>query len=548
MDNLTYREARASARFAPLYLLGLVSLLCLLAASPYLEARPALYLVEKIGNAQAVALIFAISMVALLGLYSLILLSRLRKLEVARNVDSHAALHDALTGAANRRQFEQRLEQLVTHDVPCHALLMIDLDRFKPINDLYGHAAGDALLRDITLGMKRLVQHDDLVARLGGDEFAILLSNGERVRREQTAQEVLHFVTRFRLSWEGQRLGVGASIGLVSIDRPGMTPAILLAAADEALYAAKEAGRGAVFSADIHENENLPNTYQRLHSETQLPVSSARSHEPEDGRRQELHGLVMASPVDPDAGDRRRPHGARRRHEVRHWIRVEPLTMGDAISPGATMHELVADAAARCDGGADFARWVMAMALHAASCLGSGSLGRIDFVLPLPAKALVVVPDLADELMRSNALSHLSIRHLTFVLHGIGAVYDSPILRQSCHRLRESDVRLGFEIRSDNLDVLAPLRHIPFNELHLGRELIRKLRPGSADNATLDALQAVVDKSNTSLVAPSVDTDEEVRLLTTMGIKRFAGPVVGIAEPLHVILDRIAKTDAGMKA
>ncbi|MFK7862453.1 MAG: diguanylate cyclase [Granulosicoccus sp.] len=532
-----------SGRYTIVYLVTLLVMLCALAMWTDIIRFLNIEAFIQIDNAHSVALFTAISMVAGLGSASLVLLSKLRKLETAHGIDSHAALHDSLTGIANRRQFEIRLGELLEDRQPSHTLLMVDLDRFKPVNDLYGHAAGDALLREISLGIKRLVHHDDLVARLGGDEFALLLTGKINASAEKIALDVLQFVTKYRLAWEGQRLSVGASIGLVSIDHPGQTSAMLLTASDEALYAAKEAGRGAVFAADFNTDTNQPTRFRRIDSEAHAARPSADSHVPEDGRTQQLLARVMTNLVTADAGDRRRTHGARRRYETRHWISLEPTTIGDEVTPGMLMRELINGAAARSDGGADFARWAMAMALDAASRLSPVSLGRIDFVLPMPARAFVVVPELADELMRSNALAHSPIRHITFILHGIAPVYDSPMLQKMHERFKASDIRLGYEICSDSLEVLAPLRHIQFDEIHLGRELIKKLRPGVTDSPTIDALLAIVEKTVTSLVAACVDTQDEVDLLAGMGVTRFGGPATGNAKPIHTLLSTLVKPE-----
>jgi len=129
-----------------------------------------------LGAVALTVLTIAIISVAALGVTVTLLLAKNRDLIETSGAESHAALHDPLTGAANRRHFEQVLDDLVSEANPKHALLMLDLDRFKPVNDLYGHAAGDALLKEISAGLAKLVSPRDRVARLGGDEFAILLN------------------------------------------------------------------------------------------------------------------------------------------------------------------------------------------------------------------------------------------------------------------------------------------------------------------------------------------------------------------------------------
>ena len=532
----------------------LLILIGLLALGTVLPKLLALFGIGGLPGAELGVAPLSIALVALLavgalGVTVIRLQRRCETLQHAREVDNHASLHDPLTGAANRRHFERRLDEMVADASNVHVLLMIDLDRFKPVNDLYGHAAGDALLQEIATGVRRLTRPGDLVARLGGDEFALLLASTTEAAAERTALAVLQFVTKFRLNWEGQRIGVGASIGLVVIEtpegtRPDQTPSGLLAAADAALYAAKEAGRGAVFAVDTSVADGAEPALRRLDAGTPEPVSSARSHEPEDGRRQELHATVLACLSETETlagdsfdGDRRR--GSRRRRRVAHWVAVEPLTVGSPASPGMSMRELLDDAAARGDGGADLARWVLVMALEAAARLTPPTVSRIGFVLPIPARAVVTVPGLADEMLRYNALARRPLRHLTLVLHDVAGVYDDPALVRFHQRMNQSGVRIGFEIRASTLDVLAPLRHVPYDELHLGRELVRSLRPGSSGYAAVETLLTLAERSATTLVATGVDSPDAVKHLCSMGVDRFAGPAIGEPARLDTVLQRL---------
>ena len=483
--------------------------------------------------------VVAIFVVALFGFTAIFLQKRCRSLQASRSFDKHAALHDPLTGAANRRHFEEFLEQLLIDQTAEHALMMIDLDRFKPVNDLYGHAAGDALLKEIAAGIQRLVGSRDLVARLGGDEFVLVLRDTTSDAAERTALAVLDFVTELRLNWQGQRISVGTSIGLVGIDRVDLTISNLLRAADEALYAAKETGRGAAFSARMHADLTLAPAIHRIDQAAGEPVLSARSHEPRDGRRPTLYGTVMAWAPTEDLLERERRKGSRIRREIAHWIKVEPLTLGDNACPGITVRDLLDDAAKHNDGGADFARWLLKMTLDAASVLSPTILGRICFVLPLPAQAAVTVPGLGDELMRINALARRPIRHLTFVLHHASSVGKTSAIEDFRCRLNSSDVLLGFEARANSLDVLAPLQHVSYDELHLGRELLTNVRPGTTGNAAIEALCAIANRIGLSVVAAEADSPDDRHHLEKMGISRIAGASVAQSKPLHDVLQNL---------
>jgi diguanylate cyclase len=164
------------------------------------------------------------------------------------------ASHDALTGLANRPNFEVLLDQATQHaqDYPFCALF-IDLDRFKEVNDTAGHAAGDALLRDIAHKLSAEVRQSDTVARLGGDEFAVLLHRCPPAQALAVAEKLRCAVEAYELAWEGRRLTVGASIGLVSVDTSFASHVDVLRAADSACYAAKRGGRNRVaqYSRDL---------------------------------------------------------------------------------------------------------------------------------------------------------------------------------------------------------------------------------------------------------------------------------------------------------
>ncbi len=162
----------------------------------------------------------------------------------------YQATHDPLVDLLNHREFNARLSAMTDAAVSAHepcALIFIDLDRFKEVNDRGGHAAGDEALRRVSLILKEHVRATDTAARLGGDEFAILLPGCPRERAEQVAQSMLAAIQDFVLHWErGLYLRVGASIGVAYALAGEADAASLLRVADAACYAAKNAGRGRV--------------------------------------------------------------------------------------------------------------------------------------------------------------------------------------------------------------------------------------------------------------------------------------------------------------
>jgi len=166
----------------------------------------------------------------------------------------YAAEHDALTGLANRVLLNQQLDRLLAHahkTAEPAALLLIDLDRFKEVNDTYGHGVGDELLHVISRRLAECVRTSDLVARLGGDEFAIVLPATDAHGAQQVARQVLS-VLNAPVRLAEATLQVGASVGLAISPDHGQTRADLLRRADIAMYASKARHGGlSTFSAEM---------------------------------------------------------------------------------------------------------------------------------------------------------------------------------------------------------------------------------------------------------------------------------------------------------
>jgi diguanylate cyclase (GGDEF)-like protein/PAS domain S-box-containing protein len=162
---------------------------------------------------------------------------------------SYQASHDALTGLINRTEFERRLglalesaAQIGRH----HAVLYLDLDQFKVVNDTCGHAAGDQLMRQVSNLLQTCLREGDTLARLGGDEFGVLLESCPPDAALRIADKLRQTVTDFHFAWKQLRFNIGVSIGLVNVDDGLFTLAEVMRAADTACYMAKEKGRDRV--------------------------------------------------------------------------------------------------------------------------------------------------------------------------------------------------------------------------------------------------------------------------------------------------------------
>jgi len=178
---------------------------------------------------------------------------------------NYQATHDALTGLINRNEFERRLIQSIHESRDYNtqnALLYIDLDQFKVVNDTCGHQVGDELLKQITSIMSNAGRESDTLARLGGDEFGLILSHCPIEKAYKIGEKLRKMIKDFRFVWDNKSFEIGASIGLVLITDGAQSSQDLMRAADSACYMAKENGRNRIY---IYQDDD--ESLQKQHGE-----------------------------------------------------------------------------------------------------------------------------------------------------------------------------------------------------------------------------------------------------------------------------------------
>lgn len=181
---------------------------------------------------------------------------------------SWQATHDSLTGLTNRYEFELRLGECIEKakkDSSHHALLYLDLDKFKVINDTCGHSAGDELLRHLSESLKKQMRDFDTLARIGGDEFGLLLENCPLEIASNIATKIQQEISNFHFIWKEHSFDIGVSIGLTEITSISAHVTDVMSAADMACYAAKEQGRNRIH---IFQHDDIE--LARLRSEVKL--------------------------------------------------------------------------------------------------------------------------------------------------------------------------------------------------------------------------------------------------------------------------------------
>ena len=421
----------------------------------------------------------------------------------------YRATHDALTGLVNRGEFEARLRRLLDQahaDHSVHALMYIDLDRFKIVNDACGHAAGDQLLRQVAGLLGETVRQRDTLARLGGDEFAVLLERCTPAQAQRVAQKICERMEDFRFVHDGQRFRIGASIGLVPVDsRFGGVQAILKAA-DGACYAAKEAGRNRV-----HAWEDSDEAILARQGEMQW---ATRLEEAIDANAFVLFGQRVV-PIS----------GASDRIDVEVLLRL-PTADGTLLSPGTFL-----PAAERFQLASRLDRWVLSEVLRwfsrpqaldgigwVAVNLSGQSVGDRAF----HRAAIDLLTSAGPELCRHLCVEiteTAAITHLGDAAHFMG-------------QLRALGVRVALDDFGAGASSFGYLKSLPVDLLKIDGQFVRDLLSDALDAAAVRSFVDVARVVGVPTVAEFVENGATLEALRWIGVDHAQGYGLHRPEPL----------------
>ena len=434
---------------------------------------------------------------------------------------SYRASHDGLTGLVNRTEFEIKVQHAIGDakaNGSIHALMYIDLDRFKIVNDTCGHAAGDLVLQQVSKLLRAAVRSGDIVARLGGDEFAVLLQHCSLDDAGPISQQICDCLDGYRFIQDETRFRISASIGLVSIDDRWASSTAVMQAADSSCYTAKEAGSNRVhfwFEAD--------NTLQTRRREMQWATRLEAAFD--EGRFRLFAQRIF--PISASDGG----------------LYLEVLLRlvehdGSVILPGAFL-----PAAER---------------FHLAS--------RIDgLVLSQAIKMLAAQPDLTSLDTIFINLSGQSIGDLAFhreainLLSGAGAL----ICRCICLEITETAAitnmgdaglfieqvrRLGVRIALDDFGAGAAsfgyLKSLAIDILKIDGQFVRNLIDNQLDEAAVRCFIDVARILGVKIVAEWVESGSVFSRLTDMGVDYAQGYLLHRPEPIENIMRSVTVRDA----
>ncbi len=448
------------------------------------------------------------------GLIGLVLAVHIVSLLQERASSEHQATHDVLTGLPNRLLFTDRLERALAHavrnDVPV-GVLYIDLDRFKDVNDTFGHEAGDHLLRETARRLAECARHEDTVARLAGDEFAVLLPHLRSADDVSLVAGRILDALREPVDLGAHAIHGGASIGAAVFPYDGSLPGDLLSAADAAMYRAKDRGGAGVemFSATLHEQAAT-----RLELETELHHAIANDE------------LVLYYQPIVEASDGR-TSGA---ESLVRWIHPEKgMVPPNDFIPIAEQSELIID----------LGNWVIRAACKQLAELSRLGLG--DRFVTVNVSPRHFREDLVTSITSALRESGADPSRLVVELTENAAVDDVQLVAERLRELRQLGVKAAIDDFGTGYCGLQYLGELPVSTLKLDRSFVQAMTPSSA--AIVAATIAMTKTLGMTLVAEGVETEDQRRFLVSQGCDRMQGYHLGRPMPAAEFVERLRSED-----
>lgn len=410
------------------------------------------------------------------------------------------AFHDPLTRLHNRPAFESRLRAAANRrDNQSHALLYIDLDQFKILNDTCGHTAGDQMLQGLTAQLQRAIPRDHILARLGGDEFGVLIENCALPEAEQAAQQVLDSIRAFRFAWGDKIFSVGASIGLVMVEGDRLPLSGLLSAADMACYAAKDSGRNRVH---VYRDDDA---VLRQREDEMRWVARLKKAVDEDGF------MLHAQPIVPVQHDDQVSH--------REFLLRMLGEDGELVPPGNFL-----PAAERFDLMPTLDRWVIAkvLAYIGAKPAAPGSIAFVN----LSGQVL------NDDGFIQHVLEHLQrnrIRPGSICLEitETAAIANLAKATRLIEALRDQGVLFALDDFGTGMSSFSYLKTLPVDFLKIDGFFIKDLFSDHMNPAIVEAITRIGHTAGLRVIAEWVEDDAALQHLRTLNIDFAQGYATG---------------------
>ena len=423
------------------------------------------------------------------------------------------ATHDALTGLVNRAEFERRLAALIRQPGEpgsTHALLYIDLDQFKVVNDTCGHVAGDELLRQLSFLLKEHVRDSDTLARLGGDEFGLLLERCPLGRAREIAESLRHVIKDFRFTWDEKPFEIGASIGVVEVDEDSESLSTVMSAADVACYAAKDLGRNRVHVYEPNDEE-----LKQRRGEMQWigRINNALAND-----RLVLYGQAIR-PVGGEAD------------EGRHYeILVRMLDEeGELVPPAAFI-----PAAERYNLMPSVDKWVVNHVCRLAGALRArGGAGQLTMLAINLSGSTLSDDDFLGFVRHQLEAYRVPPELICFEITETAAIANLARAIQFIREMKRLGCRFALDDFGSGLSSFAYLKNLPVDYLKIDGGFIRDMVADPIDRAMVRSINEVGHVMGIQTIAEFVEDEETLAVLRSIGVDYAQG--FGIAHPAPLV-------------
>jgi diguanylate cyclase (GGDEF)-like protein/PAS domain S-box-containing protein len=420
---------------------------------------------------------------------------------------SYQASHDALTGLINRREFEHRLSLALNSAREAgrhHAMLYLDLDQFKLVNDTSGHAAGDELMRQISMLLQERLREGDTLARLGGDEFGVLLENCPAEPAIRIADQLRQTVTDFHFVWHARSFAIGVSIGLVNIADGAMTLADVLSAGDAACYMAKEKGRNRVQVYHPKDSELVVR-----HGEMEWV---ARIHGALDTNRFCLYAQEIVAVNDP--GRPAQLFELLVRMVDEHGQLVPPM----AFIPAAERYSLMPAVD----------RWVIRTAFAIIAGVRSRAATPSTYMINLSG-ASVGADRFLDFIREELTRAGLAGDSICFEITETAAIANLGKAAHFIAELKAMGCRFSLDDFGAGMSSFGYLKHLPVDFLKIDGSFVTDMLSDAIDSAMVEAINRIGHVMGKRTIAEFVESDLILASLRRIGVDYAQG--YGIAKP-----------------
>lgn len=420
---------------------------------------------------------------------------------------------DPLTGLPGRREFELRLENLVDDAVASsrtHALLYVDIDQFKLINDTSGHSAGDNLIESVAERLRTELFVGDVLCRTGGDEFAILLSNVDVFEARSVATRLVKAVRKMNFIWSGIAHRVSISVGVVLIDEGQITREAVMSQADVALYSAKDSGRGRVHVYDTQDKQ-----LSRLHDDMDWV------HRINDALSRDAFSLVTEKILPINEGQDC--------HYYELLVRME--LDGELLGAGQFL-----PAAERFGLMPQIDRWVIKTMMEFISSLPQEIMSTAMFSINISGQSLCQ-EEFLEFVYRSLQRSNVDARVICFEITETVAITNFAVVTRFIQQIHELGGQFALDDFGTGMSSFAYLQELPVDFVKIDGLFVHDLDKNPVHEAMVRSINDICHVLGKRTIAEFVERPVVVERLRDIGVDFMQGHLYGGPKPLADLLD-----------